>query len=234
MPIKIRPHHQSKVTHYDNLKVSEKAPLEVIKAAYRVLSMRWHPDRNPGDPQAGKIMAILNAAYEVLSDPAKREEYDARLAASRRTSATSSPGNFASATTWSPRPSPPFSFWMVLRSLSALIPNWKLVFGTVVIVGFSALLANTVAHHDSTKKAEPMATAPATTAEPAKIAQDTIIGEAVPQPLEQPAVDLRLINPLDGHPWPKNPPISRASRSWRGMAIRRSQWTIRKIPRTSF
>lgn len=205
MPIKIRPHHQSKATHYDNLKVSEKAPLEVIKAAYRVLSMRWHPDRNPGDPQAGKIMGILNDAYEVLSDPTKREEYDARLAASRRNSATSSPANFASAPAWSPRPSRPFSFLMVLRSLSALIPSWRLVFAAVVIVCFSALLATTVAHHDFTKTAKPIATTPAAAAKPVTVAQDTIIGETVPQPPEQPAFDLRLTNPLDGHPWPKKP-----------------------------
>ncbi|MCS6804710.1 MAG: DnaJ domain-containing protein, partial [Blastocatellia bacterium] len=36
-------------THYDNLKVARNAPPEVIRAAYKTLSQRFHPDRNPGD-----------------------------------------------------------------------------------------------------------------------------------------------------------------------------------------
>lgn len=62
-------------THYDNLKVSRDAPPEVIKAAYRSLSQKYHPDRNP-EPGAARIMAIINAAYEVLSDPVKRQHHD--------------------------------------------------------------------------------------------------------------------------------------------------------------
>jgi hypothetical protein len=63
-------------THYDNLKVSHDAPVEVIRAAYKSLSQKFHPDRNPDNPHAGKIMAIINTSYEVLSDPAKRREHD--------------------------------------------------------------------------------------------------------------------------------------------------------------
>ena len=68
MPMKIR-------THYDNLKVSRDAPPEVIRAAYKSLTQKYHPDRNP-DPQAAKIMLHLNEAYEVLSDPEKRDNHD--------------------------------------------------------------------------------------------------------------------------------------------------------------
>lgn len=64
-------------THYDNLKVARNAPPEVIQAAYRALSLKHHPDHNPGDPEAARIMALINAAYEVLSDPAKRADHDA-------------------------------------------------------------------------------------------------------------------------------------------------------------
>ena len=39
-------------THYDILKVSRDAPIEVIRAAYRVLSLMHHPDRHPEDPAA--------------------------------------------------------------------------------------------------------------------------------------------------------------------------------------
>lgn len=67
-------------THYDNLKVSRDAPPEVIRAAYRILSQKHHPDRQNGDPRADQIMAIINASYEVLSDPVKRKAHDAWIA----------------------------------------------------------------------------------------------------------------------------------------------------------
>lgn len=63
-------------THYDNLKVARNAPPDVIRAAYRALSQRFHPDKNLGDSEAARIMAIINASYEVLSDPDKRREHD--------------------------------------------------------------------------------------------------------------------------------------------------------------
>jgi DnaJ-class molecular chaperone len=63
-------------THYDNLKVARNAPPEVIRAAYKTLSQKYHPDRNPGSHDAIRIIQIINLAYEVLSDPAKRQEHD--------------------------------------------------------------------------------------------------------------------------------------------------------------
>ncbi|HEV7928806.1 MAG TPA: J domain-containing protein [Nitrosospira sp.] len=63
-------------THYDNLKVARNAPPEVIRAAYKTLSQKYHPDRNPGSPDAIRIIKIINLAYEVLSDQAKRQEHD--------------------------------------------------------------------------------------------------------------------------------------------------------------
>jgi curved DNA-binding protein CbpA len=63
-------------THYDNLKVARNAPPEVIRAAYKTLSQKYHPDRNPGSKDAIRIIQIINLAYEVLSDPAKRQEHD--------------------------------------------------------------------------------------------------------------------------------------------------------------
>ena len=67
-------------THYDNLKVARNAPPEVIQAAYRALSLKHHPDHNPGDPEAARVMTLINAAYSVLSDPAKRAEHDQWIA----------------------------------------------------------------------------------------------------------------------------------------------------------
>lgn len=67
-------------THYDNLKIARNAPPEVIRAVYRTLAQKYHPDRNPNDLEAARIMTIVNAAYEVLSDPVKRKEHDAWIA----------------------------------------------------------------------------------------------------------------------------------------------------------
>ncbi|MFM0638085.1 DnaJ domain-containing protein [Paraburkholderia metrosideri] len=67
-------------SHYENLKVSRDAPPEVIRAAYKALSMLWHPDRSP-DPRAPEIMKTINIAYETLSDPATRQLHDQWLTA---------------------------------------------------------------------------------------------------------------------------------------------------------
>ena len=68
---------QVQKTHYDTLKVSRDAPIEVIRAAYRVLSQKYHPDRHPEDSAAADTMGLLNQAYEVLSDPERRRAHDA-------------------------------------------------------------------------------------------------------------------------------------------------------------
>jgi hypothetical protein len=67
-------------THYDNLKVTRNAPPEVIRAAYRSLSQKYHPDMNPGKPDAERVMKLINEAYEVLSDPLKRQQHDRWIA----------------------------------------------------------------------------------------------------------------------------------------------------------
>jgi len=63
-------------THYDNLKVARGAPQEVIRAAYKALSQKYHPDKNFGDEKAARIMAIVNTAYDTLADPQRRKEHD--------------------------------------------------------------------------------------------------------------------------------------------------------------
>jgi len=65
-------------THYDNLQVARNASPAVIRAAYKSLTQRYHPDRNPNDrAHCERVMKIINQAYEVLSDPAQRREHDA-------------------------------------------------------------------------------------------------------------------------------------------------------------
>jgi curved DNA-binding protein CbpA len=56
--------------------VSRTAPPEVIAAAYRAISKRFHPDVNHGKAEAARIMQIVNTSYGVLSDPEKRRAHD--------------------------------------------------------------------------------------------------------------------------------------------------------------
>jgi molecular chaperone DnaJ len=62
---------------YKTLGVSKKASDEEIKKAYRKLARKYHPDRNPDDPVAEEKFKEISAAYDTLSDPEKRKEYDA-------------------------------------------------------------------------------------------------------------------------------------------------------------
>lgn len=61
---------------YKVLGVSENATPEQIKKAYRKLANRWHPDKNKGDKKAEEKFKEISQAYEVLSDPKKRQQYD--------------------------------------------------------------------------------------------------------------------------------------------------------------
>ncbi|MBO9668001.1 MAG: DnaJ domain-containing protein [Bdellovibrio sp.] len=66
----------SKKDFYSLLNVSRTATADEIKKSYRKLAMQYHPDKNPGDKKAEEKFKELSEAYEVLSDPKKREMYD--------------------------------------------------------------------------------------------------------------------------------------------------------------
>ena len=68
-----------KKNYYDILGVDKKATPEQIKAAYRKLAMKYHPDRNQGDEAAAEKFKEVNEAHETLSDSQKRAAYDYEL-----------------------------------------------------------------------------------------------------------------------------------------------------------
>jgi DnaJ domain len=126
-------------THYDNLKIAEGAPDEVVKAAYRALSQRYHPDKNPGNKDAGRIMQILNDAYETLSDPVRRRQYDALVAQARQRAATSStPPPVPRQSPPQPHPAPAYqrrrrSFWSVVSLV--LFWDFRLTLLAIIFAG---------------------------------------------------------------------------------------------------
>ena len=67
-------------TYYDILRVSRRADPAGVRMAYRRLAQKYHPDRLPGNADAQRIMAMINEAHDVLSDPARRASYDHSLA----------------------------------------------------------------------------------------------------------------------------------------------------------
>jgi curved DNA-binding protein len=81
--------------YYQSLGVSRNASADEIRAAYRKLAMKYHPDRNPNDKQAEEKFKEANEAYQVLSDPQKRARYDQLGSAySQYERSGGAPGNF--------------------------------------------------------------------------------------------------------------------------------------------
>ena len=127
-------------THYDNLKVARKAPQEVIRAAYKALSQKYHPDKNQGDEKAARIMAILNTAYGILGEPARRREHDEWIAAEEweiawleSTRADDGHNARALAHPSEPPPGPGASSWRVVRN-----PAWWCVMAACFGAGDAA------------------------------------------------------------------------------------------------
>lgn len=65
--------------YYQVLGVSHTAPAQEVKAAYKRLAIKYHPDKNPGNALAEEMFKLVNTAYQTLSNPSKRALYDLRL-----------------------------------------------------------------------------------------------------------------------------------------------------------
>src|SRR6478735_3554646 len=66
----------TKRCYYETLECQKGATVDVLKASYRKLAMRFHPDKNPGDHTAEVKFKEINEAYDCLKDDQKRAAYD--------------------------------------------------------------------------------------------------------------------------------------------------------------
>ncbi|MEJ5988792.1 J domain-containing protein [Ramlibacter sp. PS3R-8] len=107
-------------TYYDLLQVERDATPERVRAAYRKLAQKYHPDKMPDNVNAVRAMAAINAAYEVLSDGQRRAEHDLWI---RRAGRTAAPLPCA--------PEVPKDLWDVLHPATSW--PWYLLFGTFVV-----------------------------------------------------------------------------------------------------
>ena len=85
--------------YYEVLEVSRDADGTTIKKSYRKLAIRFHPDKNPDDPEAEDKFKEIGEAYEILMDEQKRAAYDRyeHRAFSQGTGASAGAGGFGGA-----------------------------------------------------------------------------------------------------------------------------------------
>ena len=66
----------AKRDYYEVLSVTRSCTTDELKKSYRKFAIQFHPDKNPGDKKAEEKFKELSEAYEILSDPQRRQMYD--------------------------------------------------------------------------------------------------------------------------------------------------------------
>lgn len=127
--------------YYEALQVSPAADPEVIEAAYRRLVEKWQAERQPGDPAASARLAALDAAYAVLTDPAKRQRHDTerRGRAEAAPAPNAPPPGQASPPTAEDAAADPAASVNTGGGQGLLLLSLGIVFSTVLAVGWFAL-----------------------------------------------------------------------------------------------
>lgn len=108
----------SQINHYEILRVDRHASAQRVRHAYRRMAQRCHPDKHPGRADSAALMARINEAYAVLSDPARRATYDASL---QQQSATASRGARAAAMAAGLQDRFGWSGWLLLAIASVAV-----------------------------------------------------------------------------------------------------------------
>ena len=134
-------------TYYDDLQVSRGANEVVIKASYKALAQKYHPDKNPGDSSAEAMMKDINEAYGVLSDPDARARYDASI--TQQESAPESEPSRPSHNRSKPQPSAPPPNKGVKQKNGSPIGNMlaKTLGAIMVAFCFVALILSAIDNH---------------------------------------------------------------------------------------
>ncbi|MBI5276991.1 MAG: J domain-containing protein [Burkholderiales bacterium] len=131
-------------TYYDVLQVERDAPPERIRAAWRKLAQKYHPDKLPDNANASRAMAAINAAYAVLSDPHERARHDRWI-----DQAESRPSRLEPVNT------EPQTFWGMLNPVTGW--PWYLLFATMA---FALGTVGTAVYLTAMPARLPSATAP--------------------------------------------------------------------------
>jgi hypothetical protein len=130
------------MTYYDLLEVSPSASVEVVRAAYKSLMQRYHPDKNPGNTHAAERAARVAQAYDVIINPEKRTAYDLSLKARaiERARAAAGPGAVTSRRGVAPASRPRSAVPRAGAKASHWLP-WGII-GIIVVSGVLILVLN--------------------------------------------------------------------------------------------
>lgn len=81
-------------SYYEVLGLVSSCSADEIKKAYRRLAVRWHPDKNGGSAEATEMFKTISEAYDTLSDPVRRRQYDDELRMGAGSSSGAGTGSF--------------------------------------------------------------------------------------------------------------------------------------------